>query len=248
MRASIVQAPLMDMERAMGFLEENEERIFSGADLVVFPEKWITDRMDQDGPEMSSLLRFYGDMSARHRVLLCPGSLSVYRDGRLFNSSPLIDMGKLIGWQDKVSLFRSEKKSYTPGSEVKVFDTHLCRIGVCICYDVDFPYYCKMQAGMGARLILNPSLIDRDFRDMWHIYVRARSLENRLPFISVNSSSEMFGSGSMVTWMERAGKGVLLRELQAGDVFTLVELSTDVADLVDTRAEEDPGHYSLRTK
>lgn len=76
MRASIVQAPLMDMERAMGgFLEENEERIFSGADLVVFPEKWITDRMDQDGPEMSSLLRFYGgDMSARHRVLLCPGS------------------------------------------------------------------------------------------------------------------------------------------------------------------------------
>ena len=46
-------------------------------------------------------------------------------------------------------------------------------------------------------VIFNPSLIRKDFHREWHLYVKTRSLENRIPVISINSISDDFMGEAM---------------------------------------------------
>jgi predicted amidohydrolase len=61
-----------------------------------------------------------------------------------------------------------------------VFDTPWGRIGVSICYDVEFPKHVRAQVEAGAWLILAPSCTDtmHGFNRV-HYAARARALENQ---------------------------------------------------------------------
>ncbi len=63
---------------------------------------------------------------------------------------------------------------------MRVFDTALGRIGISICYDVEFPLIARAQAQAGAMLILSPSCTDT-MQGYWRVRVgaQARALENQ---------------------------------------------------------------------
>src|SRR5690606_27055076 len=65
-------------------------------------------------------------------------------------------------WQDKLQLTGWEKTAgvIDPGDELKVFDLDGARVGVSVCYDVEFPLPVRSQCEAGARLILVPSATD----------------------------------------------------------------------------------------
>jgi predicted amidohydrolase len=102
-------------------------------------------------------------------------------------SSPVIgDDGEIIGRQFKVHLFRFERKQAKPGSSYPVFQLKGYKIGIVVCYDVDFPEPSRIYALNGVELILCPSRIVKPGITPWQQYVTVRCLENRMPIVAPN--------------------------------------------------------------
>jgi predicted amidohydrolase len=76
--------------------------------------------------------------------------------------------------------FETEDWHVGAGEALRVFDTALARVGIGICYDVEFPLLARLQVAAGAELILVPSCTDT--RAGFHrvrLGARARALENQ---------------------------------------------------------------------
>lgn len=219
-------------------------------DIMVLPEKWMTAPLKDGSEELMKSLAPFLDLSRETDSLIVPGSFSILRDGGLFNSSPAISDGKILGWQDKISLFRDEKKKYAPGRECRIFKHKNLAFTISVCYDSDFPYYSRLAAKGGSEVMLNPALIHRDFHDMWRLYVEARAIENRLPFVSVNSLSDPFNGGSMIVGPEKYLFGAKLntRTFDHSAYFTGTLDISNLKELREERLAEDPGYYGFRDR
>lgn len=215
-------------------------------DFLLLPEKWVMQRYDEESTQLTHLLDLFCELSREDGCTIVPGSFSVVRKDKLYNSSPVISEGKILGWSDKISLYRIEKNEFTPGQSINVFQSSGIKFSVAVCYDLDFPYYTKVVIRKGARILLNPSLIHESFHGMWHIYVTGRSLENRIPILSVNSSSPPLGGGSIGTFLDEEEKGVRIRKIEA--VKSVISYSVDMestSSMIERRMNEDPGIYSF---
>ena len=188
-------------------------------EIIVFPEKFITEKINS-----SNLDTILDSIRFNNTVIL--GSLS-YMDRFLFNRSFIIRNRKIIGWQDKINLYRAEAAKYTPGNSLKIFDMGNYRAGILVCYDLDFPDYPRMLFRDHCDVIFNPSLIRKDFHREWHLYVKTRSLENRIPVISINSISDDFMGDSIIAYPHREEGGVRLDIVQDKKDDIVYTLDTD---------------------
>ena len=79
-------------------------------------------------------------------------------DGKLYNSAALIDGSGVRTIYRKTHLWDEEKLFFTPGSEPPpVLDTAIGRIGVMICYDMEFPELTRSAALAGAEVLAVPT-------------------------------------------------------------------------------------------
>lgn len=86
------------------------------------------------------------------------------------------------GWQDKLRLTGFEKKTgvIDGGDALKVFDLDGLRVGIAICYDIEFPLPVRAQCEAGARVLLVPSCTDTLAGETRvRVGCLARALENR---------------------------------------------------------------------
>jgi len=87
-----------------------------------------------------------------------------------------------VAFQDKRAMtrFETERWGISQGADPNVFDTPWGRIGISICYDIEFPKHARVQVMAGAWLILTPSCTDSlaGFNRV-HFSARARALENQ---------------------------------------------------------------------
>ena len=86
------------------------------------------------------------------------------------------------GWQDKLQLTGFEKQAgvIEPGDALKVFECDGVRVGVSVCYDIEFPLPVRAQCEAGARVIAVPSCTDTDAgATRVRVGGLARALENR---------------------------------------------------------------------
>jgi omega-amidase len=218
-------------------------------DFIVLPEKWIMQRYDDNSDRLREIVDTFCELSSSYDCTIVPGSLGIYRNGKLYNSAPVIIEGKLKGWSDKISLYRIEKNEFSSGEEIDVFNGSGIMFSVAVCYDLDFPYYTKVAIRKGARLIINPSLIHERFHDMWHIYVTGRSLESRVPVVSVNSSSPPLNGGSVGTILEEEEGGVMIRKVRAsGSILSYTVDMERTIPMIEKRMNEDPGIYLFRNE
>lgn len=131
-------------------------------------------------PDILSAMR---DAARRHRIWLQPGTLPMRApDGRVINRAPLITPEGRVAFQDKRAMtrFETERWGISQGADPNVFDTPWGRIGISICYDIEFPKHARVQVMAGAWLILSPSCTDTlaGFNRV-HFSARARALENQ---------------------------------------------------------------------
>lgn len=121
--------------------------------------------------------------AVRAGVWLLPGSLPMRSSaGHIVNRAPLIAPDGRMAFQDKLAMtrFEAERWGIAPGAPPAVFDTPWGRIGICICYDIEFPKHARAQIEAGAWLILAPSCTDslHGFNRV-RIGAAARALENQ---------------------------------------------------------------------
>ncbi len=168
-----------------------------GAKLAVFPEYGGMELTALDpatvddlhgsiaalGTLVERLDALHADLAARHAIHICAASLPVRgADGRFRNHARLFAPNGKTGTQQKIVMTRFEREEWdiAGGGPLRVFDTDLGRIGIAICYDVEFPLLARAQVEAGATLILCPSATDS--LHGYHrvrIGAQARALENQ---------------------------------------------------------------------
>ena len=111
------------------------------------------------------------------------------RSGKIvYNTSVLVDRdGKLVGKYRKTHLPREEWESgITPGDEYPVFDTDFGKVGMMICWDLQFPEPARAMAAQGAEVILLPIWGGSD------VLAQARAIENHVFLISSSYDMRTF--------------------------------------------------------
>ncbi len=208
LRLALLQQPIArpaDFAAWVALLDARvAEAAAAGAELLVMPEYGCVElagcgAADAGGvPDVAreldlvcdaagALLDAMRDCARRHGVWLLPGTLPVRDAGpdgraRTRNRAPLIAPDGRVAFQDKsvMTRFESEVWDIRPGEPPRVFDTPWGRIGICICYDIEFPPLARAQVEAGAWLILAPSCTDTmaGFNRV-RLSARARALENQ---------------------------------------------------------------------
>lgn len=100
------------------------------------------------------------------------GSHPMYRDGVLYNVSPLFTPSGEMYTQDKLHITPGERKHWgiQPGAGIRIFDTGLARIAIQVCYDIEFPEIPRLLTLAGAEVIFVPFSTDEK-----KAYLRVRS-------------------------------------------------------------------------
>lgn len=105
------------------------------------------------------------------------------RDGeRVYNSAMLIGPdGERIANARKTHLFGAEEKRlFAPGEVLTLARLNDLRIGVLICYDVEFPEALRALALQGADLVAVPTALMRPYDRVARWLVPVRAFENQL--------------------------------------------------------------------
>ncbi|MBB5253868.1 carbon-nitrogen hydrolase family protein [Sulfurisphaera ohwakuensis] len=156
-----------------------EESLKSGAEIVLLPEKWI--KTLDDLP-----LHNFQQLAKKYTAYIIPGAVE---DG-VSIISPLIDPnGEIKAIAKKIHLFGDEKNRLLSGSSAIIFKYRGIKIGIAICYDVDFPEIIREMFLKGVEILLVPSKIPKDGIDLWREYLKVRVLENRIALVNANTFS-----------------------------------------------------------
>ncbi len=147
------------------------EAAAAGARLVVLPELCDSGYVFGDDAEKafaeaeslaspaddSVTLRQWRSLAAEHDLVIVGGFCELGEGGRLHNSAAVVDASGTRAVYRKAHLWDKEKLVFTPGDEQPpVVDLPIGRVGVMICYDLEFPEWVRLPALAGADLIAAP--------------------------------------------------------------------------------------------
>jgi 5-aminopentanamidase len=174
----------------------------AGAQLVVFPEAALSGYVFRDleealpvsepipGPSTDAL----SGACRRLNVHAVVGLLE--KEGAdCYNASALIGPAGLIGTYRKLHLpCLGVDRFVRPGNlPPKVYETDVGKIGLSICYDLDFPEYPRVLALMGAQIIVTITNWPDDIEFVPDYIVQTRARENVVNHIAVNRAGEERG-------------------------------------------------------
>ncbi|MYS24593.1 Predicted amidohydrolase [Streptomyces sp. DvalAA-14] len=127
-------------------------------------------------------------IAARHRIGIVYGSPE--RDGEdVFNTARFIGPdGTPLAAYRKAHLFGTfERDAFTPGADPVVqAELDGIRVGLLICYDVEFPEAVRAHALAGTELLAVPTALMRPYEFVAHTLVPARAFENGLHIAYAN--------------------------------------------------------------
>lgn len=181
------------------------------------------------------------ELARRHALYLVAGTFLLdVGGGRYRNRAYFVSPEGDVAFQDKLTLtgFERDVRVIEPGDALKVFDTAFGRVGIDICYDIEFPLYARAQVEAGARVLLVPSCTDTEAgANRVRVGCQARALENQVyvacavtageapwsPALDVNT-----GSAGLYTPIDRGfpSDGVAVRaDASAGFAFAELDLA-----------------------
>jgi predicted amidohydrolase len=158
-----------------------------GAELVIFPEMFLTGY--NIGETVFKLAEPVAGPSYQKAAAIArrAGVALLYgypeRDGNtIYNSALLIDRnGQPLANYRKAHLYGSEeKKLFAAGDTLVTADLGGLKIGILICYDVEFPEAVRALALAGAHLIAVPTALMEPFGLIARTVVPARAYESQV--------------------------------------------------------------------
>ena len=156
------------------------------ADILVTPEMFIggynvgADTVVAHAAQAAGVLNSLQEIARSHRITLVVG-LPAPADPRPRNTSVIIDQdGNVLGAYSKTHLFGSvDQEQFMAGDTLSdVVTLNGWRVGMAICYDVEFPELVRALALKGAELILVPTANMTPFDSVATRLVPARAEEN----------------------------------------------------------------------
>src|SRR5690242_13581625 len=143
-----------------------EEAARVGAELVVLPELCDSGYVVDSAAEARELaapvegnatLREWHKLSMHYGSAIAGGFCELGEDGQLYNSAAVVGVDGVLAVYRKAHLWDAEKLVFTPGDgPPPVADLPFGRVGLMICYDLEFPEWVRLAALAGADLIAAP--------------------------------------------------------------------------------------------
>lgn len=130
----------------------------------------------------NALREKFMEFAVSYNVNIITGSMpKIEEDGNLYNVSYLCRRDGTWEKYQKVHITPSERDAWgmKGGSELKVFDTDCGRVGILICYDVEFPELARIYADQGMQILFVPFLTDtQNGYNRVRLCAQARAIEN----------------------------------------------------------------------
>lgn len=144
------------------------------SDFVLFPEMFMAPLMadfnhQTEAEAIRSLASFteplrnkFIDYAIAYNVNIITGSMPFIRHGQLYNVGYLCRRDGSIERYTKIHVTPNEVNSWgiVGGNKLKVYDTDAGKIGVLVCYDVEFPELARLLALEGMEILFVPFLTD----------------------------------------------------------------------------------------
>jgi predicted amidohydrolase len=157
-----VEDPGECRRRAANAIEHSAQQ---GANIVVLPELAATGYRFQSMREVESVaestdgptLTQWHALAARHGIVVVGGFVEAGEDGRCHNSAALVDASGVRAVYRKVHLWDEESRWFAPGTDMPpVVRTPFGRLGVLVCYDLEFPEWVRVAALNGTEVLCAP--------------------------------------------------------------------------------------------
>lgn len=163
------------------------------SDFILFPELFNAPLMgrfnDMDSRHaIKELAQFtkpiieeMSKMAMSYNVNIIAGSMPEIREGKVYNVSYVLQRNGKIDSICKIHITPSEEYEWhiEGGNEIKVIETDAGKIGVQICYDVEFPEMTRKLAQEGMQILFVPFLTDtQNAYNRVRFCAQARAIEN----------------------------------------------------------------------
>lgn len=163
------------------------------SDFLLFPEFFSAPLMaefsDLDEPAAIRGLASYSpriveqctDFALRYNVNILTGGMPFLEDGKLYNAGYLCRRDGGTERYEKLHVTPSEREAWgmTGGSILRAMDTDAGRIGVLVCYDVEFPELGRLLAEEGIQILFVPFMTDtQSGYARVRVCAQARAIEN----------------------------------------------------------------------
>ena len=161
------------------------------SDFVLFPEYFNAPLMSKyndkgESQAIRGLAKYTEEIRERfinlaisYNINIITGSMPYMKeDGMLYNVGFLCRRDGTYEMYEKIP---DEIKSWglSGGKTVKTFDTDCARIGIQICYDVEFPELSRLMADQGMQILFVPFLTDtQNAYSRVRVCAQARAIEN----------------------------------------------------------------------
>ena len=129
-------------------------------------------------PELKSRFR---DLAIKYNVNIITGSVPSLEGDSLKNVGYLCHRNGSIDQYEKIHITPDESKFWgmRGGTTLKVYDTDAGKIGILICYDVEFPELPRLLAEQGMQILFVPFLTDtQNAYNRVRYCAQARAIEN----------------------------------------------------------------------
>jgi predicted amidohydrolase len=181
------KSPSRGVADALEHIRRQARAAAAQAGLLIFPEMFLTgynigDAVFElaepaDGPSAAAVAEIARDSG----VAVLYGYPERAGD-RVFNSALLIHpaRGAIANYRKTHLYGREEKRLFAPGGDLVLADLDGLKVGILICYDVEFPEAVRALALAGAELIAVPTALIEPFDIVSRMLVPARAFENQV--------------------------------------------------------------------
>ncbi len=161
--------------------------------FVLFPEYFNAPLMAKfnhlgESQAIRELAKYTNEMRKRfinlaisYNINIITGSMPQLRGNDLYNVGFLCRRDGTFDTYEKIHVTPDETKSWglSGGKVIKTFDTDCAKIGILICYDVEYPELTRIMADQGMQILFVPFLTDtQNGYSRVRICAQARAIEN----------------------------------------------------------------------
>ena len=165
------------------------------ADFIVFPEYFNAPLMAPlnkmgEAQAIRSLAQYtekirdrFRELAISYNINIITGSMPYIKadGGGLYNVGFLCRRNGMVDMYEKIHVTPDEEKYWglSKGNHIQTFDTDCGRIGVLICYDVEFPELSRIMADEGMQILFVPFMTDtQNAYNRVRLCAQARAIEN----------------------------------------------------------------------
>ncbi|MCA9698532.1 MAG: GNAT family N-acetyltransferase [Myxococcales bacterium] len=174
--------------------------------LTTFPELPESETMARLAAMHGDYLELFTELARDRGLYILAGSTPVLREGKLYNVAHLFTPSGAVHTQDKLHITPWERQlGIRPGSGLKVFDTPLGRLGIQVCYDIEFPEAARLLTFAGAEVLLVPFSTDERRAYLRVRYsAHARSVENNVYCVLAGNAGNLPTRGNLINYARSA--------------------------------------------